>query len=280
MKRLFYVFILFWAILFMNTPTHAIDNLFGTGDLPSSVFGVPEPSELFGVATEYTCCAPYYANAILSINFENGLNACDTTGNAVAFTDNNSDIGAYGEGDNQAMKCDDSGEYIYMTQTAGQYFDATASQTICMKVYVSAGPDNDPRITIMMDSEGNDYVYVQIRDGVEGTMQGHYITESGSAHATGSPMDVAAHKIIGYSWEGSGVESPNGEHAANPGDQATWADGWEQDADELDWAMTDRPTIIRIGTDTIDPGDTEYIIIEDWAIVTGYKVDCDALMNP
>jgi len=214
----------------------------------------------------------YYASAILSMNFEDGLDAYDSSGNAVTFTDSGSDIGAYGEGGGQAMKCDAANEDIYKTQTAGQYVDEAAKQTICLKIQRAANGDNS-RIFQCFDSENNDGVSIEVRNN--NNIAGFYHTEAGIVSAYGYSLDNTTWEYIGYSYEGDTI--PNGDHSCNPGDYATWADGWEDDVDEIDNAVTDRPTVIRVGTGN-DPSTT--ILIDEWAIFSGYKVDCKTLMNP
>ncbi|MBW2003104.1 MAG: hypothetical protein JRI72_00605 [Deltaproteobacteria bacterium] len=217
----------------------------------------------------------YYASAILSMNFEDGLDAYDSSGNAVTFTDSGSDIGAYGDGGGQAMKCDDASEDITLTQTAGQYFDETAKQTICMKVYVSATVDTNTRIFQAFDVEDDDGTIVSIMSG--GSISGDRFVESGAdVGASSYTYSTGSWIIIGYSYEGD--TTPNGDHSANSGDTSPWANGWEDDADEIDDSMTDRPVDISIGS-MQDPGDTEIIYIDEWAIFSGYKCNCSDYMN-
>ena len=229
-------------------------------------------------------CPSYYASAILSMNFENGLNACDGSGNAVLFTDGGEvDIGAYGH-TGQGMKIDDADpgvqdEYMTLTQSAQQYIDEGADQTICMKIKVTAVLDNACRIFRIEDGAQDDSIHMYLttdnttRNGI------NYTTDDPTTDtSTGTDIDMNTWEVVGISWQGSDLV--NGEHAANPGDNGTWGDGWDEDSDELNDAMGDAPINILVGGVTGDPGDTEIIYIDEWAVVATYKFDCSTLFSP
>lgn len=218
-------------------------------------------------------CPSYYADAILSWDGDHSsgvLVACDSSATEEAFTDDGSDISTYGEDNSNAMKCDDSGEDAYLTQSAGEFFDPTASQTLCMKVKITAELDNYTNIWVARDADWSDYIY--LGEDSSNDFVGSFTTTSSADYAGGAPVNFNSWLIIGYSWEGASI--PTGDHSVNPGDQGTWADGWEDDAGELNHDMTDQPTLIYFGSVTADPGNTEVIYIDEWALFSGYKVNC------
>lgn len=219
----------------------------------------------------------YYASAILSMNFEEGLNAFDVSGNAVLFTDSGSDIGAYGH-TGQGMKVDDAGEDITFTQTAQQYFDEGGAQTLCMKTKVSAATYLDNTVTLFDFTDGDDD-YIQMRISVDNTAKNYvYYVQGGTVdYEGGTNIDHNTWEVVGITWQDAGT---NGDIAANPGDNATWGDGWDDDVDKVDSTMTTTPTSISIGSSTGDPGDTEIIYIDEWALVNTYKFDCSTLFSP
>lgn len=217
----------------------------------------------------------YYASAILSMNFEEGLNAFDVSGNAVLFTDSGSDIGAYGH-TGQGMKIDDAGEDITMTQTAQQYFDEGGAQTLCIKAKVTATLDNV--VYLFQLTDGNDD-YLQLRMSDDAATRAYfYYNQAGTVdYAGGVDLDMNTWEVVGVSWQNAGT---NGDIASNPGDNATWADGWDENVDNVDSTMTTTPTSISIGSSSGDPGNTEIIYIDEWALVTTYKFDCSTLFSP
>ena len=127
-----------------------------------------------GVTITSTSCPSYYntAGVILSMNFENGLNACDSSGNAVLFTGSGTqDIGAYGQ-TGQGMKVDAEGEYITLTQSDPQYVDATADQTICVKIDLRATLSNTTSLVRFWDGSGTDdaQMYIRTDDEIGGSL--------------------------------------------------------------------------------------------------------------
>ena len=116
---------------------------------------------IIGGSSGPTNCPSYFEEAILSMDFENGLNACDSSGNNVLFTDDSSDIGAYGE-TGQGMKVDADGEFIYLTQTDSQYVNEDADQTLCLKINVSAQLDNDTALARFHDAEFDDQIQMHL----------------------------------------------------------------------------------------------------------------------
>jgi hypothetical protein len=226
------------------------------------------------VASPAGTCPSYYADAVLSMDYENGLNACNTAGNRLLFADMNSDIGAYGE-TGQAMKIDDDGEYIEFTQDANEYFNSNADQTMCMKIWVSAQLTNQVSLALLSDSEVDDGIIMYMSTAASPLIRANYATEGPNVSAEATAIEVAGWRVVSYSWEGGTI--PDGDHSANPGDEATWADGWEDDAGELDTAMTDAITVLAIGGNWGDPGTTQYYYLDEWALVDGYKYDCSGL---
>ena len=223
-------------------------------------------------------CPSYYASAILSMNFEEGLNACDSSGNAVLFTNPGSaDIGAYGH-TGQGMKIDAENEIITLTQSAKQYFDETADQTLCLKIKISEELTNEAYIFEVVDVEDNDQIMVKIADPNPPDMTGYYNTESDANAATGTAIDINTWEVIGYSWEGTGA-GVAGDNSANAGGSATWDDGWENDADELNESVGESPINITIGGVSWTR-DTETITIDEWALMSGYEADCSTLFSP
>jgi hypothetical protein len=232
-----------------------------------------------------TNCPAYYASAVLSWDGDHAsgvLNACDSVGDAVLLTDSGSDISTYGENGSNAMKIDAKGEGVQLTQSAQQYFDETGPQTLCFKTYVSAQLDND-RVFLFMseeDEETNDGVWMFMNGDATESAAGDYQTEGDDASAYGLPLTYASWIVIAYSFDRPGTA--DGDHSANPGDQGTWADGWEDDDTELDsLSMTESPVRLIFGSSDIAasnaPGDTEYYYIDEWAIVGSYKFDCSTI---
>ena len=52
---------------------------------------------------------------------------------------------------------DDAGEDITLTQSAQEYFDEGADQTLCMKIKTTAAVDNNVKLAWIRDSESNDF---------------------------------------------------------------------------------------------------------------------------
>lgn len=222
-------------------------------------------------------CPSYYASTILSWDGDHAtsiLTTCDSNGNEVTLTDSGSDISTYGEGSSNAMKCDDASELVTYTQTAQQYLDETAAQTICLKVYNSCTTrfDNDTKYFRAREAVGPDDFFEMNNTQATPTLQCIWDTQAAAQEiANGGPVVNNTWHVIGYSWNQSG-----GVHSANPGDQGTWDDGWEEDNDSIG-TFTDDLTVLQFGTVSGDPGDTEYYLIDEFAIVSGYEFDCSTL---
>jgi hypothetical protein len=229
------------------------------------------------VASPAGTCPSYYADAVLSMDYENGLNACNTAGNRLLFADMNSDIGAYGE-TGQAMKIDDSGEYIEFTQDANEYVNPNADQTMCMKIWVSARLTNQVALSNLRTSDLDEGIQMYMSTDGSPLIKGYYETAGPNVGAGATAIEVAGWRVVSYSWEGGTI--PNGDHSANPGDEPTpddWPSGWEDDIGDLDTAMTDAITILMIGGAWGNPGTTQYYYLDEWALVGSYKYDCSGL---
>lgn len=225
---------------------------------------------------EVGSCPSYHASAIISMDFDHDsgvLNACDSAGDAVLFTDSSSDIGATGETSN-GMTCDDGNEYIYFIGAENLYANGTAAQTLCVKIYISGVLDNPSVVTMFRDEEGDDFASMVLAPN-PAAVSNYYVESGTDQNAWGAiPIPTPSWEIVGISWD-----QANNDHSANSGDQGTWADGWAED-NELADAMTDNITRLYIGTvGGDDPGDTESFIIDEWAIFSGYEVDCSSYMN-
>lgn len=227
-----------------------------------------------GSTEEAVDCPSYYASAVISMDFENGLNACDSSGSEVELAGGSSDIGAYGDGGGQAMKCDASGEQISVSGLSGNaYLDPTTDQTICIKIYKTGNPSAHTQLIRFEDTENTDFVYIDCR--TDGSISGQWVTESQADDSVGgwSPgSDTWA--IIAYSFEGAEIGS-NAMNQANPGDTGTWLDGWNEAEDDLQ-DMDDPITKITIGASG-SPSVTFYI--DEWAVFDGYGVDCSTYMD-
>ena len=238
---------------------------------------------ILGTVVDDIPCPSYYASTVLCWDGDHPsgvLNACDSAGDAVLLTDSGSDISTYGEGGSNAMKIDTLGEGVEMEQSAQQYFDETGPQTICMKIYVSAQLDADAvYLWDFADAERDDTLQGYMKGVANESVSGTYKAEGGSGSAYGLPLTYASWIVVAYSFDRPGTA--NGDHSANPGDQGTWADGWEDDDTELDGvSMVDSPIDLIFGSNDLegaDPGDTEYYLIDDWAIVGSYKFDCSTI---
>ena len=222
----------------------------------------------------------YFASAILSMNFEEGLNAYNSAGERVLFTSSGADIGAYGDGGGQALKYDDVDEEITYTQTGNQYLNSDVAQTICMKIKVSAPLDTGTRFFDFHYPTGTNFVQCRIQVAGDERLLCLYGAQMGVLDAYGDKVGTGTWEVIGYSWTIPGV---SGDHASNSGDHnpPSWADGWDEDADEITQTMINDPTVLMVGgsTENEDPGDTESIIIDEWAIFAGYQVNCSDYMT-
>jgi len=231
--------------------------------------------------TVVSSCPSYYASAILSWDGDHTsgvLNACDSSGNAVLFTDGGANITTDGDGGSYALKMDDAGEDITLTQSVGQYFNEAADVTLCTKIKVTALPDNTVIIFQVYDAESDDGVNATVRTDRDINAEYLVETETGTDGYANSAdtFDLNTWEIFGYSWQGSTI--PNGALSVNHSENATWADGWNSDAD-IDDAMTDRPIYIKVGSVLGDPGDTEIIYIDEWALFSGNQVNCSTYMS-
>ena len=219
-------------------------------------------------------CPSYYASAILSMNFENGLNACDSSGNEVLFTGSGAEIGAYGE-TGQGLRVNDEGEDITKSQADQEYVNEHANQTLCAKVKISAQLDNAVGIIRFRDSGYDDQITLAINSASPAVLIGYYDTDgAGNDYSgTGTGLVVDTWQTVAYSWQGGTV--PNGDIWVDPGDGG----GWEESDSVIDVAMTTAITQIQIGAIWGDPdsADAEYIYIDEWALVGSYKFDCSTL---
>ena len=273
-KKLLFILLLFPAIAFAGADTIGgvavddIDTIGGVAKEDVDTFG--------GVDVVTTLCPSYYASAVLSMDFENGLNACDSSGNNVLFTDSGATIGAYGE-TGQGLLVDASNEDITFTQTSAQYVNEDADQTICMRVNFSGQLSNGVAPARFHDAGYDDMIELWAGTAANPNLFGGYNVQSGTdAGTAGASIPGTGNwYTVAYSWQGSAAGS-NGDHALNPGDNGTWASGWDDEADELVSTMTTAITVLRIGNAWANaPGNAYYI--DAWALVGSYKFDCSTL---
>ena len=225
-----------------------------------------------GVTITSTSCPSYYntAGVILSMNFENGLNACDSTGAAVLFTGSGTqDIGAYGDAGGQALKVSDGTDnWISFTQSAAQYVNEDADQTMCLKVYLSGQLSAWTGVFRFHDADYSDELRLAFTSESPTQMDGNYITttEDPDEVINGTTVAATTWVNVAYSWEGSAI--PTGGHATSGG-------GAYDEEDELASGMTDTVTVLQVGGTWGNPGN--YFIIDEWALVGSYKFDCSTL---
>lgn len=238
-----------------------------------------------GVEEEATSpCPSYYADAVLSWDGDHTsgvLNACNSAGEAVLFTSSDADISTYGEGGSNALQVDNADEFMHYTQTANQYLaPKTTAQTICMKVYVSAFPDAQAGIFAAGNAGQVDFVRMAYRNQLSTSrLFGYYYVYTGTDQSIlADSIPEASWEVIAYSWQVP--NDPATTHAVNPGDGAPgWTDGWSAATELLD-VMTNNATYISVGEQYYsDPGDTEYYIIDEWAVFNGYQVNCSDYME-
>jgi len=243
-------------------------------------FGPQNPTSPAGGAPS-SPCPSWYADANVVLSWDGDypgstLTACNSAGTAVVFTSSNADISTYGENGSNALKCDDSLEYMSYQQTAGQYVDYTADQTICFKVAMYGPFDNISYYAYIYDTGGDDRQRYYFSAGEPYDIVDDWDTQSASpVTAAGNDyINATPWQVIAYTWDESGDR-----HATNTGNQGllAWPDGWEEDSEALD-TMTDNAMYIFFGTNPAgDPGDTKYYIIDAWAVVNGYQFDCSTL---
>ena len=273
-KKLILICLLASSVAFAMT----IDGVDTTAISTEDGVAVADIASEDGVVITSTSCPSYYntAGIILSMDFENGLNACDSSGNTVLFTDSGATIGAYGE-TGQGLMSDASDEDITFTQTSAQYVNENADQTICMRVNFSGQLSNGVAPARFHDTGYDDMIELWAGTAANPNLFGGYNVQSGTdAGTAGASIPGTGNwYTVAYSWQGSAAGS-NGDHALNPGDNGTWASGWDDEADELVSTMTTAITVLRIGNAWANaPGNAYYI--DAWALVGSYKFDCSTL---
>lgn len=245
---------------------------------PDSVDTVSSPESVEGVDSGGAAspCPSYYASANLSWDGDHtsgNLYACDSSGNPVLFTDEGSvDIGAYGEGGSNAIKIINGATYMYLQQTAGQYFNETADMTICLKINHSATASaSDIRVFMVTDSEGDDKVTAGFDDTT-------YFWGSWAGEGQSTQTAFATSPTTG-TWEIM-AESTEGSALTNGGQSVDGGGGYDEDIGDLSYNMTDRPIYIRVGKTGNPPGYSgQYTLIDSWAIIPSYEAACATIMG-
>lgn len=243
-------------------------------------------------------CPSYYANAILSWNGDHpsgNLIACDSSGNSVTFTSNNADFqsvtGLRGS-TTYALKTDDANEYMYYSGTENEFMSQDANQTLCVAVK-RVGGSLEPITTTFIGGEnstGADRVEILLEDSTNNRMIGYMYPTSGSPNAYGDGLVTGSTQVLAYSWQDYVSSAVN--HAANPGDitygqgsttYTNWDNVWEEDASEI---TVDGQSVgiydIRIGTyegDDPSAANDVYLLVEEWALFSGYQANCAQLMG-
>lgn len=184
------------------------------------------------------------------------------------------DIGTY---DSQtAFRIDAANDTITWAQTSNQYGDLTADMTVCVEVESVANPDSNTEFFgIVEESPGNDYIEIYRSTSFD-SIRGYWGPDDLTVN--GGPLTEGSYQIVGYSFQGSQA-ALNGDHSTNPGDQGTWLDGYETDADELDTAPTDGATKIIVGSwqGTNPGGAGKEIYVRRVALISGWLADCSEL---
>jgi len=151
------------------------------------------------------------------------------------------------------------GEYVEWSQTADQYFDGGAAQTIWLRVYLEGTPDlqfyffdayadADNRIGMAVTTGGNGRYY-QDDSGAEDSAYG----------------DITATTWIDIAYT---LDPANADHAA-------WEGSWDEDLNEIG-AMAESIIEYNLGdsgnwyrADGSQPSNQIYVT--QWALVDGYK---------
>jgi len=213
-------------------------------------------------------CPSWYASAVFSWDGDHssGTNyGCAADGTPVTGTNSNLTITtAYGESGSNGAHITDVDQYLEFTG----YIDDATPQTLWIRIYISAAPAAS---VCLFDSyvDGNNFIrgYVQANLIATGGYNGQ---SAGEQTATSQTTLTAASWIdIAYSWgTAAGAGTPTGDHSYY------WGGGWQDDDNELGYAMTSTPTEFAIGEHLIGgdpPGGDDYINITQFALVDGYK---------
>jgi len=223
-----------------------------------------------GVTIASNLCPSYYntAGVILSMNFENGLNACDSSGNAVLFTGSGTqDIGAYGDAGGQALKVSDGADnWVTFTQSAAQYVNEDADQTLCMKVYVTDQLSATTGLARLHDADYSDEIRFELTPDNPAELASTYATTGDDEYINETVTTEVTWINVSYSWEGTAIAT---------GGHSTSAGGAYDEVVELATGMTDAITILQIGGTYGNPGN--YFIIDEWALIGSYEFDCSTL---
>ena len=241
-------------------------------------------------------CPSYYASAILSWDGDHttsNMTACDSAGDPVPFTLSGativSDTGIRLNTTNM-LKAIDANDYMSINAMSDNvYLSPDADQTICMVVKrvsnAEASLDSDVEILHAEDVSTSDTVEFQLLadDRYRAYLPG---VSGGSCHAYGITSVDNAWQIAAYSWQVYDGD-PAENHSVNPGDVTyndsndDWPSVWEEDAADVVSASSSDVNDIYIGAYGADPDDADlnYILIEEWAIFSGYEQNCADLMG-
>ena len=192
--------------------------------------------------------------------------ACNTAGDALEGTNSNLTIHTdYGESGSNGANIDATDKYLTWEDSGDQYIDDVGPQTIWMRVYISATPDD---YTVLFESVYNADNRLELMIADDLSNFDYYNAGSSPASAThsvlaGSWIDIA------YSWTTpAGAGTPTGDHSSWGGST------WEDNDNELGYAMASNLPNITLGdnlTGANGPGAGKYINVTQFAIVDGYK---------
>jgi len=241
-------------------------------------------------------CPSYYANAILSWDGDHttsNMTACDSSGTAVTFTNIGSTEVVSTTGirttTTNALKIIDTGQYMTLTgMTDKTYWDLTANQTMCIVAKKVGGEfDANIRYFLVEQTAGENYMEMWMEDTTNARMYGINATVSGAPSAYGDGVTQDLWQLTAYSSQPYVDAAVH--HAVNPGDVTyndsndDWDTLWEEDVSEIiDGVGALESNIVRVGIDVGEPhaaDDTIYLLIEEWALFSGYQADCTDLMG-
>lgn len=225
-----------------------------------------------GGAAAETSCPPYYADANVTFSWngdhDDGVfTGCDSAGNAVLGVDDGSTTHTdYGEGGSVGLLRAQTKD-ITWTNTGQAYINGDAPYTVWVRVKIDGPCDNQASFweaneqTTPADNIAN-LAATTTAQRFLGIFEGN---NDGGVTARGEGYVDATWDDVGYSWNNDAAPT---DHSANTNAS------WQEDVGEITFPMTQDIYEFKIGSeykDGGDCGDTEYIYVDRFVIMSGYE---------
>jgi hypothetical protein len=171
---------------------------------------------------------------------------------------------AYGEGGSVGIRADDVGENIKWSDASDNHVDTTnGNMTFFFRIYINAAPDVKLTFFFAWDEDGGYANYAFCDLDTDRTLECQWRGNSTNAD---NKDNTDAVPTSTWTTVAFAVDNTNNDTSTKIG-----AGDWRDDTGDavVDWSLDCEG--IYLGTFDDDPGDTEYIQINKFAIVTDYK---------